>query len=105
MSIPEAILLTSDPLSLVHHASHPFALALLPGSVDLGDGGARGLWLVDADCGMATLNDPAFTAYLAGGVPITVHAEKLRDLRPFLRRKAEFRRRGYRVEVVAVRTA
>lgn len=100
MSLPDAILITKNATALRKPPGFPFGLALIPGDDPLPDVGCQGLWLIDADCGMATLNDPALATYLDQNIPVTLHAEKLRDIRPFLRRKAEFKRRGYRVEVL-----
>jgi hypothetical protein len=100
MSRPDALLLAKDPNELLYFATHPHGLALVPGANALPSYGPRGIWLVDADCGNDTLNDPALSAYMNARVPITLHAERARDLRPFLRRKAAFEARGYRIETI-----
>ena len=41
-----------------------------------------------------------FTGYIDEGCPIVLHAQRARDLRPFLRRADQFRFRGYWLEVV-----
>ncbi len=100
LSFPDAFYIAGTAETVRNPPGFPHALALVPGDGPLPDNGVAALWLIDADCGTATLSDPAFDAYLTERVPITLHAEKLRDLRPFLRRKVQFKLRGYRVEVL-----
>ena len=59
------------------------------------------VFLVDPDNAVEVLNDPALACYLERRIPIVVNAARAADLRPFLRREAMFRARGYAVEVVA----
>ncbi len=80
----------------------PFALALVPAgatipgiSADITAG-----FMIEPDCAMQALNDPAFGQYLRLGVAIAIYARRARDLRPFLRRREAFRRRSYAIEVL-----
>lgn len=90
------------PLPVFLNPDFPHRLALLPGSVTLENLGLlQAAFLIDPDCGIDTLNGSAFATQLAAQAAITLHAAKARDLRPFLRRKAAFAARGYRLEMLA----
>ncbi len=82
---------------------YPHNLALLPDGLTLAEMSAVGrvtaAFLVDRDCGFDTLNGRALTAYLDQRIPVKIHAQRARDLRPFLRRVETLAARGYRVEV------
>ena len=78
---------------------YPHRLALLPGGMTLEKLGSAphvcGCFLIDTGCGSATLNEPALAGYLTARVPILLHAQRPKDLRPFLKRAAVFRARGF----------
>lgn len=78
MSLPDLMVVAGDAAAIRNPPGFPYALALVPGDGPLPDMGCAGLFLIDADCGVLTLNDPALENYLANRIPVTLHAEKLK---------------------------
>ena len=96
----------SDVLSLYRH-EFPHTLALLPEFLTLaeligpkGRSHAIGMFLVEPHSIGEVLNGAALPAYISARVPVLLHAERAKDLRPILRRFESFAARGYRVELV-----
>ena len=85
-------------------STHPHRLALLPDGLTLEQLGTvahvSACYLVDADCSHDTLNEGAFAGYVKHRVPILIHCQFARDLRPFKKRAASFAARGYSMVVV-----
>jgi hypothetical protein len=105
VSVPDHIAIIAGAGVIQQFASHPHSLALLPAGVsieDVGEPGHRfaGVFLIDADCAGIALNDDALDRYIRSRTPVFIHAARARDLRPFLRRREQFRRRGVVVEVL-----
>jgi hypothetical protein len=85
-------------------STHPHRLALLPDGLALEQLGTvahvSACYLVDAGCSHDTLNERAFASYLQQFVPILIHCQFARDLRPFKKRSSSFAARGYAMVVV-----
>ena len=104
MSAPDHIAIVTGQIP-TRRPSHPHGLALLPIGVavaDVGGPGQRfvGVFLVDPDCAALAMNDDALDRYIRTKKPVFIHASRARDLRPFMRRAEQFRRRGFSVEVL-----
>ena len=80
-------------------AGFPFRLFLLPAGMTvttaLAAPGLAGAFLIEPGSIGEVMNGTALPAYLAEGVPIFLHARRVRDLRPLLRRAPQFQARGY----------
>ncbi len=96
--LPDYLYLSKD-LVPPQFRGFPHRLALLPAGVTLETIGSAphvaAAFLIDVDCGFDLLNGAALAGYLAERVPVLLHAERRRDLKPFRRRAAVFKARGY----------
>jgi hypothetical protein len=75
----------------------PHSLVLVPNEPS--DGSFNPIFLVEPHSTSEVLNGAALPEYMKRHLPIRILARRARDLRPFLKRRDSFLRRGYTIKV------